>query len=234
MQQQIKPQSANTWRAVAISLVLIILLIGIGFAVPIIKVPVATTETYTETEYKEEAYTVVETTPAQTATAGTATKSITFFDGTLFEMGARVMPDRWGTEARFKLDIAGKTNPRVAGSWIVENFPFAVYVTVVNPNNIFDYQHRGLEASPQSDDFEFVPTVPGVYTMRFSSDYVRISKYARLTLALQWDEPSSGIAPQNTTTKEVTKYRQVPVQVQKQRTVVKYEKVSVWQLIFKR
>jgi len=53
-------------------------------------------------------------------------------------------------------------------------------------------------------------------------------------LALKWDEPSSGTVSQAATTTEVTKYRQVPVQVQKQRTVVKYEKVSVWQLLFKR
>ncbi|MBM4450844.1 MAG: hypothetical protein FJ022_08655, partial [Chloroflexi bacterium] len=164
MGQQIKPKSPNTWRAVALFLVFIILLVGIGFSVPLVKVPVTTTETYTETEYKEEAYTVVETTP--TPTAGAATNSITFFDGTLFEMGASVKPDRWGTEARFKLDIAGRTNPRVIGSWVVENFPFAVYVTIVNPNSIFVYQYKGPEASPQSHDFEFVPTVPGVYTIR--------------------------------------------------------------------
>ncbi|MBM3182492.1 MAG: hypothetical protein FJZ83_00490 [Chloroflexi bacterium] len=230
MEQQIKPKSPNTWRAVALFLVFIILLVGIGFSVPLVNVPVTTTETYTETEYKEEAYTVVETTP----TAGAATNSITFFDETLFEMGASVMPDRWGTEARFKLDIAGRTNPRVIGSWVVENFPFAVYVTIVNPNSIFVYQYKGPEASPQSHDFEFVPTVPGVYTIRFSSDYIRLSRYIRLTLALKWDEPSSGAVSQATTTTEVTKYRQVPVQVQKQRTVVKYEKVSVWQLLFKR
>jgi len=230
MEQQIKPKSANTWRAVALFLVFIILLVGLGFSVPLVNVPVTTTETYTETEYKEEAYTVVETTP----TAGAATNSITFFDETLFEMGASVMPDRWGTEARFKLDIAGRTNPRVIGSWVVENFPFAVYVTIVNPNSIFVYQYKGPEASPQSHDFEFVPTVPGVYTIRFSSDYIRLSRYIRLTLALKWDEPSSGAVSQAATTTEVTKYRQVPVQVQKQRTVVKYEKVSVWQLLFKR
>ncbi|MBM3154100.1 MAG: hypothetical protein FJ008_02065 [Chloroflexi bacterium] len=234
MVQQTRPQPTNTWRAVALFLVLIILLVGIGFSVPLVKVPVATTETYTETEYKEEAYTVVETVPAQTTTASTTTNSITFFDGTLFEMGASVMPDRWGTEVKFKLDIPGKTNPRVTGSWIVENFPFAVYVSIVSPDNMFAYQHKGAEASLQTDDFEFVPTVSGVYTMRFSSDYVRSSKYIRLTLALKWDEPSSGAAPQATITKEVIKYRQVPVQVQKQRTVVKHEKASVWQLLFKR
>ncbi|MBM3166352.1 MAG: hypothetical protein FJZ94_02735, partial [Chloroflexi bacterium] len=71
MEQQIKPKSPNTWRAVALFLVFIILLVGIGFSVPLVNVPVTTTETYTETEYKEEAYTVVETTP----TAGAATNS---------------------------------------------------------------------------------------------------------------------------------------------------------------
>lgn len=33
-------------------------------------------------------------------------------------------------------------------------------------------------------------------------------------------------------TKEVTEYREVPVEVEKQRTVTKYEKVSMWQLLF--
>ncbi|GAG28032.1 unnamed protein product, partial [marine sediment metagenome] len=37
---------------------------------------------------------------------------------------------------------------------------------------------------------------------------------------------------ERTETREVTKYRQVPVEVEKQRTVTEYKKVSMWELIF--
>lgn len=45
-----------------------------------------------------------------------------------------------------------------------------------------------------------------------------------IQLAYEWDDVEFE-------TKEVTKYREVPVEVEKQRTVTKYEKVSMWKLL---
>jgi hypothetical protein len=68
--------------------------------------------------------------------------------------------------------------------------------------------------------------------MRLSTHYVRIGKYARLTLVLNWDEVVTK-ASELSEYKEVTKYRKVPVEVEKKRTVTKYEKVSVWGFLFR-
>lgn len=94
------------------------------------------------------------------------------------------------------------------------------------------YKYEGAEVAPQSDDFMFVPEYSGMYVMRFSTDYVRAGKYARLTPAFKWDEAGAG-ASERTEHREVTKYRQVPVQVQKQRTVTKRERASIWNLLFR-
>jgi len=50
-----------------------------------------------------------------------------------------------------------------------------------------------------------------------------------LTLKLKWSAPE-----EVTEYEEITKYREVPYTVEKQRTVVSYEKASLWQIIFGR
>ena len=58
-------------------------------------------------------------------------------------------------------------------------------------------------------------------------DYVRLIKYARLTMVSNWDEITTKTT-ERTDYKQVTKHRHVPVEVTKQRTVTKYERVSAW------
>ena len=52
--------------------------------------------------------------------------------------------------------------------------------------------------------------------------------HCSLTMSIDymWDDVEIG-------TREVTKYREVPVQVEKQRTVTNYEKISVWEWLFR-
>ena len=191
----------------------------------------ADVETYTETEYKEEAYTEVKSYTVEATEEATERRTESLYDATLIQLGRRVIPDRWGTEVDFAIDLEDKLNPVVLGSWEVEDFSNSVYVTITDPTLSLVYTYRGLEAAVQADDFKFVPKRSGMYLVRFSSDYVRIDKYARLTVVLEWDETVTGTS-QRTETREVTKYRQVPVEVEKQRTVMRYKKVSTWELIF--
>jgi len=71
-----------------------------------------------------------------------------------------------------------------------------------------------------------------MYLIRFSTDYVRLGRYARLSMALTWNETTTTTTEQ-AKYREVTKYREVPVQVEKQRTVTNYERVSILGLLFK-
>jgi hypothetical protein len=215
---------------IAIVVVSAIVIICTALVIPFIKVPVEVVETYTDTDYKQEAYT--ESEPYEVTGDSIEKKSETFYADTLIELGRRVIPDRWGTEVYFTIDLKGKSNPVVSGSWEVEDFPHAFYVTITDPGFNFVYQYKGSEVATQSDDFQFMPEFSGTYLMRFSTDYVRLEKYARLDLVLTWNETSTTTAG-STEYREVTKYREVPVQVEKQRTVTKYERVSIWGLLFK-
>ena len=219
----------NSWKSIVIGVSAAIVIIFILFAVPFIKVPVEVVETYTETEYKQEAYTERE--PYKVTGQVTEKSSEALFDSSLVELWQRIMPDRWGTEVYFTIDLEGKPNPVISGSWEIEDFPNAFYVVITDPGFHEVYSYKGSEVAPQSDDFQFVPEYSGMYLMRFSTEYKRIRKYARMTLVLSWDEAAT-MTTERTEYKEVTKYRQVPVEVQKQRTVTNYKRVSFWRFLF--
>jgi len=218
----------DMWRIIAISLgAVVVVLCILFFAVPLVKVPVQVVENYTETEYKDEEYTESEPYTVQVTTEVKNSKSETLYDGSLVEMWHRIMPDRWGTEVYFNLDLIGKSNPVVSGAWEIDDVYNTFYVTITDPAPMNVYQYRGTQAAPQEDDFEFVPKLSGAYVMRFSTDYVRLAKYGRLTMVFKWDEITTKTT-ERTEYKQVTKHRQVPVEVTKQRTVTKYERVSPW------
>ena len=128
--------------------------------------------------------------------------------------------------------IREKMNPTVSGSWKIDDFTNAVYVTIIDPRFGLVYNYQGLEAAPQSDSFEFVPKQPGTYIMRFSTKHISmVSRYGKLTVVLEWNEIVTRTT-EHTEDREVTKYRQVPVEVEKQRTVTEYERISLWKLFF--
>jgi hypothetical protein len=59
----------------------------------------------------------------------------------------------------------------------------------------------------------------------------QLGKHARLTIKVEWDGGVTQTTEQ-VKTREVIKYRQVPVEVEKTRTVTQYKKGSVWQALF--
>jgi hypothetical protein len=221
----------NIWRTITISLVSIVVVICIVlFAVPLVKVPVQVVENYTETEYKDEAYTESEPYTTQVTTEVTESKSETLYDGSLVQLWSRVMSDRWGAEVYFNIDLRGKSNPVVSGSWEIGEVSNTFYVTVTDPGFTQVYKYLGAQSTAQSDDFEFIPKLSGTYVMRFSTNYIRLIKYARLSMVFKWDEITTKTT-ERTDYKQVTKHRQVPVEIAKQRTVTKYERVSVWSFL---
>ncbi len=221
----------NPWKASAIGLACVIVLVCIIFALPLVKVPVQVTEKYTETEYQQEAYTESEPYTVQVTSPSTEDKSQTLFDGSLVVLWHQILPDRWGTELDFDIDLGGKSNPVVTGSWEIADVTNTFYVTITDPGYIDVYKFRGIQNAPQSDNVEFIPKLPGTYVMRFSSDFVRLTKYARLSMVLKWSEPIT-VNEQRTESRDVTKYRQVPVQVPKERTVTQYKFISIWSKLF--
>jgi len=234
MQQGAKTSSEQRRsRLVLFIIILLVLAIVLIFSLPIINIPTSVTETYFETEYKEEPYTETETYTVGTTAGSTGGNSRIIFDDILISLGEPIIPDRWGTEIPFDLDIEGKTNPIVRGNWKVENFTHTIYATITNPRYHIVYHYLGAAASSQEDSIQFSPNVSGTYVFRLSSDHVRLAKYGRLKLVMEWGGASTQGTDQ-VQTREVTKYRQVPVKVEKERTVTEYRKGSVWDALFGR
>jgi hypothetical protein len=232
MQQRAKVSPAPSRSRLVLSIIiLLVLAVVLIFSLPIIQIPVRVTETYFETEYKEEPYTEIETYSEEATSGSTGGNSQIIFEDALISLGAPIIPDRWGTEIAFNLDIEGKTNVIVRGNWKVENFSHAIYATITNPRYHIVYQYRGATATSQEDSIEFPANIPGIYIFRLSSDHVRLAKYGRLTLAMEWGGTSEQ-ATEQVKTREVTKYREVPVKVEKERTVTQYSKGSVWEALF--
>lgn len=222
----------NVWKAVAIALVPIIVIICIVFTIPFVNRPVQVVETYTDTESKEEPYTESEPYTTQVTEQVTQSGYYTLYDNALSEI-RRILPYVWVAEFYFSLDIIGKSNPVVSGSWEALNTHKQFYVTIDDPNFNRVYKSLGEVGRAQSDKIEFIPKVSGLYYLRFQTEAPRIvPTYVRLTIALKSDEVST-ITTERTETKQVTKYRQVLVDVTKERTVTKYEKVPLWKYLFK-
>jgi hypothetical protein len=221
----------NIWKAITISLVSIVVVICIVFfAVPLVKVPVQVVETYTDTEYKEEPYTESEPYTTQVTEQVTESMYYTFYDKDVAEI-RRILPYVWVAEFYFNLNIIRKSNPVVSGSWEVLDTYTQCYVTINDPNFNQVYKSLGAVGRAQSDNIEFIPKLSGLYLVRFQTEAPKtIPKYAELTIVLKWDEVATKTTV-NTEYREVTKYRQVPVEVTKQRTVTKYERVSVWRFL---
>jgi hypothetical protein len=182
--------TGNVWRAVAIGLVSIILIICIVFALPFVNKPVEVVETYTDTEYKEEAYTESEPYTTQVTAEVTERKSQTLYKDALAEI-RRILPFVWVAEFPFNLNIIGKSNPVVSGSWEVLDTYTTSYVTINDPGYSQVYKYLGVLGAAQADDFEFIPKLSGRYLMRFQTEAPRILKYAKLTMLLEWDEVST-------------------------------------------
>jgi hypothetical protein len=103
-----------------------------------------------------------------------------------------------------------------------------MYVTIVAPISRIVYQYIGIPDSPQL--VEFVPPISGIYTIRFSSVYKRLLSCVVLDMVLGSGDSTK--VTEQIKTREVTKYREVPVEVEKKRTTTSYKKGSVWQALF--
>ncbi len=195
---------STKWKLFIAGIITAFVLIAIVFALPLKTISTETTETYYVTEMKQEAYTVSE----PYLTEETQEKTVVFSDGFY-----KVVPS--GITIPFNIDkpdaqLVGKFENPVSGSFIIITTPRRI---------IFEtYGSRG-------DINLLLP--PGQYLARFQES-VMWGEDCYIYLAVKWTETQ-----QVTKYNELTKYREVPVQVEKQRTIVKKEGISIWQQIFK-
>ena len=196
--------TSDKWKLFVAGIIAAFVLIAIVFALPLKIISTEITETYYATETKQEAYTVSE----PHLTEEVQEKIEVFADGFY-----KVIPS--GITIPFNIDkpdaelVAKFENP-ISGSFIIITTPRRI---------IFEtYGSRG-------DINLLIP--PGQYLARFQES-VMWGEDCYIYLAVKWTETQ-----QVTKYNEITKYRDVPVQVEKQRTIVKKDGISIWEQIFK-
>jgi len=196
--------TSDKWKLFVAGIIAAFVLIAIVFALPLKIISTETTETYYVIETKQEAYTVSE----PYLTEEVQEKIDVFADGFY-----KVLPS--GITIPFNIDkpdaelVAKFENP-ISGSFIIITAPRRI---------IFEtYGSRG-------DINLLIP--PGQYQARFQES-VMWGEDCYIYLAVKWTETQ-----QVTKYNEITKYREVPVQVEKQRTIVNKDGISIWEQIFK-
>jgi len=175
----------------------------IVFAIPLKTVPYQTVETYYATEMKQESY----VTDEPYVVKELCEKAETLFDGFSYSVPA-------GINISLSID---KPNAQLAASFELPA-PGGLYIYSSSGHII--YERLGKQGA-----FE-ISLPEGEYRVLLHESLIW-GEQAYMRLTVKWTE-----LEEVTKYKEATRYREVPVQVEKQRTVTKHKKASIWELIF--
>lgn len=194
----------NNWKVFLTGIIVGLALIAIIFALPLKVIFTETTETYLTTEITQQPYTVNE--PYTTEEVYERTE--VFADGFY-----KVVPT--GIVIPFYIDrpdarLTGKFENPIPGSFSI--------ITAANRIVWETFGNRGT--------FD-LSLPPAQYRARFQEN-IMWGQDCYIYLAVKWTETQ-----QVTKYIERTKYLEIPTQVEKQRTIVKRERISVWKQIFK-
>ena len=192
------------WKPLVGGIITAFVLIAIIFALPLKVISTETTETYYVTEMKQETYSESEPYVAEEVYE----KTEVFADGFY-----TVIPS--GIIIPFNIDkrdaqLVGKFENSIPGSFVI--------ITAANRIMWEKFGNRG------SID---LPLPQGQYRARFQEN-IMWGEDCYIYLAMEWTETR-----QVTKYKEITQYREAPVQVEKQRTIIKQNRISIWEQIFK-
>ena len=194
----------DNWKPLVGGIITAFVLIAIIFALPLKVISTETTETYYVTEMKQETYSESEPYVAEEVYE----KTEVFADGFY-----TVIPS--GIIIPFNIDkrdaqLIGKFENSIPGSFVI--------ITAANRIMWEKFGNRG------SID---LPLAQGQYRARFQEN-IMWGEDCYIYLAMEWTETR-----QVTKYKEITQYREAPVQVEKQRTIIKQNRISIWEQIFK-
>jgi hypothetical protein len=190
-------------RIITIAIGSAIVLFGIISAIPFTTVSYETTETYYETGVKQEPYTAKESYIVKELVE----KQETIFNGTPYSVPNGINVPLSITKSDAEL-IGRFELPKLGG------------IRIYLPSGKILYELLG-----QRGDFQ-ISLPKGEYTAILRDSMVW-GRPVYLSLIVKWTELG-----EVTKYREVTKNREVPVQVERQRTITKSSKASLWGLIF--
>jgi hypothetical protein len=182
-----------------------IILTCIIFAIPFITVTYYTTESYYETEITQEPYTVIES---------YTTSELSAKEEVLYDATTRSVPH--GIRVPF---VVTNDDTRLVGSFELPG-PGGLYIYGYAGKIVYEKlgERSTIDIALPAGEYE------ALVRERISWEYDLYLK-----LVLTWIEPAEVIRD-----REVTAYREVPVTVEKQRTLTNYKKTSLWKIIFGR
>ena len=192
------------WKSFVAGIAATLILIAIVFALPLKVITTETTETYYVTEMKQEAYSASE--PYVTEEAYEKTNVIADGFYTVIPSGI-IIP--------FNID---KPDAKLVGRF--ENPIPGSFVIITAANRIL-WEKLGTQSNID------LALPQGQYRARFQEN-VMWGEDCYIHLEIKWTETQ-----QVTKYRETTEYREVPVQVEKQRTIIKQDRISIWEQIFK-
>lgn len=229
----------------------VLAIIAIGFAIPIVPIPVQRTETYTETEIKKEPYTTAEEKQVGSTyllsggfdwtdwgewgeyyTYNSTDHSISKVQGQHYLNPWDMRPISAGTNAT---NCSVELTFRSLGEGVCSDMMLAYFIQGLAidfaPNNTVSTDvilkkatcYQMAKCGVLKYDLSNAPS--GGFWMCIRNMMPNTIYKVMLWAEYKWDEPLSA-------DQQVTKYRDVSVQVEKQRTMTDYQKVSVWQRIF--
>ncbi len=191
------------WKIVIAGMIVVIAVVAIVFTLPVITITNEATITEYSIEMSQESY--VENEPLITTESVEKTKVIATGQ-------YKVVPS--GVIIPFSIEKAGSILVGQFDNTIPGSF------TVLSDINRIVWETRGSRETVN------LPLPPGNYWARFRED-VMWGEDCYLHLAIQWSE-----IEQITRYQQVVKYREVPNQVEKQKTVTTEDKISVWKYLF--
>ena len=194
------------WKGMVAGVLVGFALVAIVFALPLVTMSTETTDTEYATELRQEAYAVNEPYIIEETNEGMQVIASGFY---------KVVPN--GVVIPFYVD---KPNARLVGQF--ENTIPGSF-TVFNVSN-----HIIWEILNSSRGIIDLPLPQGPYQAKFQEN-VMWGEDCYIHLAIKWTEVN-----QVTKYQEVIRYRQVPVQVERYKTTVKEEKISIWGYLFRK
>jgi hypothetical protein len=201
--ENVKNSFKDHWKAILWGLIPIVILVII-FALPLKIVAIQTTETYIDTEMQQQPYTVQETYEETEPYQSTETQTRTIYDSNVNTSG-------WSYS--FTVDEPGTK----------------VSIKLTGNSYYYPYYYQPYYFYDTEDDGVF-PTWPNYYGYSWWCDSC-YSGNDKVTIQLSYPE---NVTKYRTVTKtrDVVKYIEVPVQVEKERVVTRWVQMSIWQYLF--
>lgn len=191
------------WKMLVAGIFIGFALIAIVFALPLVTISTKTIETEYATEMKQESYVLNEPYITRELVERTKVVASGFY---------KVLPS--GVIVPFSVDkpaslLIGQFENTIPGSF-----------NVLTDNNRIIWEMLGSRGTIN------LSLPPGEYQARFREN-IMWGEDCYLYLAIKWTDTE-----QITRYQPVVKYREVPIQIEKQQTTITAEKVSVWKYLF--